>query len=324
MGPGTTPGCSLTASSPAGLTTCADCRQPAATAWVQTGHTLPCNSAQRRRACRPKIEAVNKLPPCCVRPCPSRSGQWVQRAARLALLGGLVSVSWCHAQNTAAAQDAVRGANELPAALATEVSRLARDAAQIILGTAARQPRIEVLVGKLDAHLRLAPCAQIVPYLPAGARPLGRTRIGLRCAQGKALWNVSLPVEVRVWAASLTASTALPVGTVLEARHLVSAEVDLAERADPAIAEASVVLGRSLARGLSAGEALRRGDLKTIQWFNTGDTVRIVAVGPGYAVSSEGQALGPGLDGQAARVRTEGGRIVSGIAAGERRVDIAL
>jgi flagella basal body P-ring formation protein FlgA len=148
--------------------------------------------------------------------------------------------------------------------------------------------------------------------------------VGLRCAQGATAWNVSLPVDVRVWGPSLVAATALPAGTVLEPRHLAQAEVDLAARADPPIGEAAQAVGRTLARGLAPGDALRSADLKFRVWFNTGDTVRIVSVGPGYAVSSEGQAMGPGLDGQGARVRTEGGRIVSGIATGARRVEVAL
>ena len=212
----------------------------------------------------------------------------------------------------------------LPESLAAEVQGLARQAAGTVSGESAKPPRIEVVVGRLDPRLKLAPCQRIQPYLPAGARPLGQTRMGLRCIQGATPWNVSLPIVVRVWAPSLVAATVLPVGTLLEARHLVLAEVDLAERADPAINAANVALGRTLARGLAAGEALRQTDLKTRLWFNAGDTVRIVAVGPGYAISSEGQAMGPGLEGQSARVRTEGGHVVSGIAVGERRVELAL
>ena len=223
--------------------------------------------------------------------------------------------------NTLAAADP---ANALPDNLAAEIRRLAADAAAVLWGGGANTPRIEVVVGRLDPRLKLAPCQQTVPYLPAGARPLGHTRLGLRCTQGSSLWNVSLPVDVRVWGQSLTAATSLPIGTVLEARHLVNTEVDLAERPDPAIGQASLALGRTLARGLAAGEALRRNDLKTRQWFNTGDVVRILATGPGFAISSEGQAMGPGLEGQPVRVRTEGGRIVSGLPAGDRRVELAL
>ena len=194
------------------------------------------------------------------------------------------------------------------------------------MGTApsGSRPRIEVLVGRLDPHLRLAPCQKLEPYLPAGSPVLGRTRMGLRCTQGSKHWNVSLPLQVRVWARSLTASTALPVGTVLQAQHLVVAEVDLAALPDPAIGQPDSALGRTLSRGLEPGQALRRGDLKLRQWFNTGDTVRITAVGEGYAISSEGQALGPGLEGQSIRVRTETGRIISGMVSGDRRVDVAL
>ena len=223
-----------------------------------------------------------------------------------------------------AATSAPAAAAALPEALAAEIQGLANQAAGTLLGVSAKPPRIEVLVGRLDPRLKLAPCQRIAPYLPAGARPLGQTRMGLRCVQGATAWNISLPITVRVWAPSLVAATVLPVGTVLEARHLVLAEVDLAERADPAIPTADLAVGRTLARGLASGEALRRTDLKTRLWFNAGDTVRIVAVGPGYSISSEGQAMGPGLEGQSARVRTEGGRVVSGIAVGERRLELAL
>jgi hypothetical protein len=44
--------------------------------------------------------------------------------------------------------------------------------------------RMEVEVGALDRRLTLAPCAQVEPYLPAGSRLWGKTRVGLRCVQG--------------------------------------------------------------------------------------------------------------------------------------------
>ena len=56
--------------------------------------------------------------------------------------------------------------------------------------------RMEVSVGTLDERLRLAPCARIEPYLPAGAKLWGRTRLGLRCLEGATRWNVFLPITV--------------------------------------------------------------------------------------------------------------------------------
>lgn len=276
------------------------------------------------------MQAVNKLPSPCPSCLPARRaasglGRPVKRWARRALCVGaglcLAGTPEAWAEPIPTVPAALAG---LPDALAADVTRLVRDAAAVVWGESAQPPRIEVLVGRLDARLRLAPCSQVLPYLPAGTRPLGRTRIGLRCAQGPSAWNISLPVTVKVWAPALVASTALPIGTRLAAHHLSRAEVDLAERRDPALLLPEAALGRTLARGLAPGEALRRDDLKLREWFKAGDTVRIMAMGPGYAVSSEGQALGPGLDGQAARVRTDGGRIVTGIAAGDHQVELSL
>ena len=52
--------------------------------------------------------------------------------------------------------------------------------------------------------------------------------------------------------------------------------------------------------------------------------MRVVAGGSGWRIHGEGQALNPGLEGQTVRVRTESGRIVNGIAAGERMVEVPL
>ncbi|MBL0088385.1 MAG: flagellar basal body P-ring formation protein FlgA [Ideonella sp.] len=216
------------------------------------------------------------------------------------------------------------GTSPLDAALTHQLQQLARESASTAWSSHSAPARVEVEVGQLDARLTLAPCARVEPYLPAGVRLAGRTRIGLRCTQGQTRWNVYLPLTVKIFARSLVASTALPAGTVLRVHHLAQAEVDLAASPDPAIAQADLALGRTLARPLSAGDALRQGDLKLRSWFAAGDLVRVVAVGPGFAVSAEGQALGPGVEGQAARVRTESGRIVTGMPTGDRRIEVPL
>jgi flagella basal body P-ring formation protein FlgA len=209
------------------------------------------------------------------------------------------------------------------AVLAQQLQRLASDSASSAVGNGVPM-RVEVELGQLDPRLKLAPCEQIHPYLPTGVRPYGRTRIGLRCVQGPTHWNVYLPVTVKLFTQALVASSALPAGTLLEAQHLQRTEVDVAASPDPAITAAPLAVGRTLARPLSAGDTLRRGDLKARQYFSAGDVVRIVAVGSGYSVSAEGQAITAGVEGQPARVRVESGRILSGLPSGDRRMEIAL
>jgi flagella basal body P-ring formation protein FlgA len=254
---------------------------------------------------------------------PLRAASLALRAACAAAAVTLGLGAW--ANPVAQAQPAATAnAAGIDTAFAEQLQRLATDSAQAVLADGTPPVRIAVELGQLDPRLQLAPCAQIQPYLPAGTRPLGRTRIGLRCIDGQARWNVFLPVTVRLFAQAVITTSPLPMGTLLQASHFTLAEVDLAERPDPAFTVTTHVLGRTLARPLGAGDTLRRNDLKPRQYFQAGDLVRVVAVGNGYAVSAEGQALSHGIEGQPARVRTESGRIISGLPAGDRRVEVAL
>ena len=52
--------------------------------------------------------------------------------------------------------------------------------------------------------------------------------------------------------------------------------------------------------------------------------MKVVAVGAGFSVSADAEALTPGLEGQASRVRLETGRVVVGRAVAERRLEVNL
>ncbi len=185
-------------------------------------------------------------------------------------------------------------------------------------------PRVEVLVGALDPRLRLAPCEQVEPYLLANAPLWGRTRIGIRCLRGPSRWNVFLPLTVKVWGPALVATRPLPSGSVLAASDLAQGEVDLAEAASSALVRDQLVLGRTLTRPLAAGQSLRQSHLKARLWFAAGETVQVIAAGPGFRVASEAQALSQGVEGQPARVKTDGGRVLTGMPVGERRLEVLM
>lgn len=189
---------------------------------------------------------------------------------------------------------------------------------------ASRPTRIEVEVGALDSRVRLAPCERMEPYLPPGMHPWGRTRIGVRCVDGATRWNVFLPVTVRVFGPVVVATGALPAGTELQPALLKTIEADWAEERSPVVTDPSVLSGRVLARALHAGQPLRESHLRPIQWFASGDTVRVIARGQGFAVSGQGQALTPGLAGRPARVRIDNGRVVTGVASADGVLEVNL
>ena len=184
--------------------------------------------------------------------------------------------------------------------------------------------RVEVVVGQLDPRLHLAPCDRIEPYLPANVRLWGKSRIGLRCKEGRVAWNVYLPIVVKVWGRALVVPAGATAGSVLADADLEEAEVDLAEEFTPVFFDRKLVVGRTLAQTLRPGQAVRHAHIKSRQWFAAGETVRIVAAGAGFALEGVGQALTNGIEGQPAKVRTESGRVVSGVPVGERRLELTL
>lgn len=232
----------------------------------------------------------------------------------LAALAALLAPAGAWAQAPAAPP---RGVD---AALARQVRELAQAASR----AAVPGMRVEIELGELDPRLKLAPCQLVEPYLPSGTRLWGKARIGLRCLQGPTRWNVYLPVTVQVFAPTLVATRALPVGSPLAAEDFVLAEADIAADPSPAVRMPALAAGRTLARPLAAGEPLHQRDLRARQWFAAGETVRVVAQGDGYSVAGEALAMSPGIEGQAVRIRTESGRILSGVAVAERQVEIAL
>lgn len=219
----------------------------------------------------------------------------------------------------AAAQGAAQANYEPDAALVEAALALARQAASSLAPAGAR---VAASAGPLDARLRLAPCARVEPFLAAGLPTWGATRVGLRCTSGRVLWRAFLPVQVQVLAPAWTSKAALPGGAVVAGDQWELAETDWAAAPTPPLGALATIVGRTLARPINPGQALRETDLQARRWFANGQAVRIVASGPGFSIQADGLALGHGIEGQPVRVRTEGGRILTGQAVGEALVEV--
>ena len=189
----------------------------------------------------------------------------------------------------------------------------ARGAAQTALPASIRGVSLDVSVGAIDPRLKLAPCANVEPYLPVGARLWGKNRIALRCIDGLVRWNVSLPVTVKANGRAWVIKNPIAPGVAITASDVIESDVDWAEEPAPVLLDAGVWEGQVATRALATGQTLRLGMLKAAQVFQAGAQVRVVAQGLGFEVSGDAFALSSGVVGQLARVRMENGRIASGI-----------
>ena len=184
--------------------------------------------------------------------------------------------------------------------------------------------RMEVVVGELDSRLRLAPCARVEPYLPPGAKLWGRMRLGLRCVQGATPWNVFLPVTVKAFGPAWVLVGNVAPGAPLSASDAMESEVDWAAEAAPVAASPDQWVGQVASRQLVAGQALRQSMFRAPHLVRAGAQVKVVARGPGYAVSAAGQALTAAGAGETVRVRMDNGRVVSGLVSESGTIEVAL
>lgn len=162
------------------------------------------------------------------------------------------------------------------------------------------------------------------PYLPAGARLWGRTRLGLRCVDGPTRWNVFLPITVKAFGPAWVLAGNVGTGAVLSEQDAIEAEVDWAAEPAAIVANPKDWVGQTATRPLSAGQALRQNMVRAPDLFKAGSAVRVVVQGPGYAVTSSGQAMSAGAQGQNVRVRMANGRIIGGTVLEDGTIEATL
>lgn len=193
------------------------------------------------------------------------------------------------------------------------------------LGQDAGAPlRPEVVIGRLDSRLRLAPCSRVEPYLPAGTRLWGRSRIGLRCLEGATLWNVYLPITVKAWGPAWVLKRPVAAGATLTQEDADVAEIDWAEQFASVLATPALWVGQQAVYALQPGQALRSNMVRPIPAFGPGAQVRVSSAGAGFHVIVSGVALGAGVTGQSVRVRLQGGRVVTGLVRDGQTVEVQL
>ena len=181
--------------------------------------------------------------------------------------------------------------------------------------------KVTYAIGQLDTRTQLSACDAFEPFLPAGNKLWGKATVGVRCL-GPSSWTVYVPVQVRVTGDYLIAARNLPAGYVLGAGDIVSRSGDLGSLPANIITDEKQAIGKTVKNGFAAGQALR-GDLLVAPWaVQQGQTVRTVARGPGFSVSSEGRALNNAVEGQLVQVRTPSGQTVSGVARANGVVEI--
>ena len=149
--------------------------------------------------------------------------------------------------------------------------------------------------------------------LPAANRLRGRIQVGVRCRSPHA-WAAWVPATIQITGTYYVAARALPPGKTLDMSDLEARTGDLSMLPPSVVQQPADVVGRVLLTSVAASQPLRAESLRLPVAVQAGQTVKLVAEGGGFQVTSDGRALNQAAVGQVAQVRTANGNVVSGIA----------
>lgn len=181
---------------------------------------------------------------------------------------------------------------------------------------------VSVRVGAVDQRLALAACPAPEAFQQPGARPWGKTTVGVRCTAPS--WTIYVQAQVSVMADYVVAAAPLAQGQPLDLSQLALVKGDIAAMPKGILTDMNQAVGRMPLVSLPAGTALRQDTLRSTPVVKQGQAVRVVSRGSNFSVSSEGKAINNAGEGQVAQVRTPSGIVVSGTARAGGLVEIVL
>ena len=188
-----------------------------------------------------------------------------------------------------------------------------------------RAGRTTVEAGALDPRHRLPRCDQpLRSFMRRGTEIGPRTIVGVSC-DSKTSWTLYVPVNVFVTSEVLVAARTMPRGHLLTAGDLTLDERDVSRMHTGYLTDVRELSGQRLKQQVIAGRPITLAMIEADRIVTRGQTVTLVAAGPGINVTMTGKALTDGALNQRIRVENlNSGRTIEGIVRSREQVEILL
>lgn len=182
----------------------------------------------------------------------------------------------------------------------------------------------KVIIKSAVPNSRLArqPCEHLETFLPAGARIWGKFSVGVRCHDGVHGWVLYVPVEIAINTQTVHAAQSIPAGKPLLEQDMIMKEIDLVRFPRDVLLDPQQAIGKMAATSIAAGQPIRQTQLRAPYVVTRGRQVQLIVTGAGFSVSTEGSALTDAAAGESVQVRSSTGRVISGFALQDGRVEI--
>jgi flagella basal body P-ring formation protein FlgA len=178
-----------------------------------------------------------------------------------------------------------------------------------------------VNISRIDPRLKLATCDNIEPYLPPGNRLWGHSSIGVRCTS-PATWSIYVPVYIKVSNNVLVAARPIASGQTIQSDDVQLQMRDITQFAGSALTAPEQAIDKQANGPIGNGTILRSEMLRAADIILQGQSVKLIAQGAGFRVSSDGLAMNNAKLGQVVAVKTRSGQVIKGIAKSEGVVEV--
>jgi len=219
-----------------------------------------------------------------------------------------------------AAWAAAARAEPAPAQDPAEVARVAEEFLRQQASALPGQPVIALELPQLD---RYPACQSLGAFVPGGAQLRPRMTIGVRCAAPQP-WTAYVQASLAVRGQYYVAAHAIRSGQTVRADALAARDGDLVTLPPGTVVDPAQAIGRIASQRISAGRPLRASALRDARSVLRGQTVRVLARGSGFVVSSEGQAMANAAPGGTVQVKMASGQVVSGVVRDAGTVEVPL
>lgn len=137
-------------------------------------------------------------------------------------------------------------------------------------------------------------------------------------------WSLSLPVDATELQQVLVTTRLIRAGEVLQAGDVRFAAISNRAQLRQGLTDESLVIGQMVRSTMPAGVMLSIAQLRSPYLVRMNQPVRVLVRGDGFAVSSDGVALGNAGAGERVNIRVANGKVVSALVEPDGAVSIQL
>lgn len=179
----------------------------------------------------------------------------------------------------------------------------------------------QVSIEVRDSAANLGKCPAPQPFLPRPGVPQGRVTVGVHCGgDGGRTRYVQATVSAQI--KHLVALEPIDAGQRIDASSLGWQQSDISRLRRGYLDDIAQASGMVATRRISDGTALTDSMLRQPWMVKRGDTVVLTAIGQGFRVSRNVEALDNGGLGSTIRLKTESNQILQGKVTGQDRLSV--